>query len=244
MNNVESVICECNAVNYSKFVEPESNEIIWDKLTLRYVTENIDKVKSQVKLKSAGLNKAQTDDIFSNLIFYLAGAEDYDPTKENACKSIENYVSIGINYVVQRYRSELGKELKHIERNSILKDDDGEERSVMDYIPDTKSLDTVYEKDFDLERALDAIEGIRYINNFDIYSMIYIRLLSNDEDYEKNLMAIGLDKKGLGEIYKEIKRVEELRELLKAITLTSKERAIKELEKYVYGYKFIKEAIV
>lgn len=230
---------------YNKFVEPkETSETVWNKFTLQYCVNNIEEVKRQVRMKALGLSQVQVEDIFSNLIVYLAGADDYNPTRENACRSIENYIGIGINYVVQRYRSELSKEVKHLEKETIIKEEDGSERSVLDNVSDDKALKEMYDKDFELDSSLKNLEEIRYINNFDIFSVLYIRLLSDDEHYEQNLMAIGIDRKALKEINKQLKKVEELRELVKAITLFGKEETIIKLEKYVHGHKFIREAIM
>lgn len=236
-----SKICECCGVlSHYKMVEPDERGDGWEKSTIQYVLANMGKIKHKIRLSGQGLKKDQLEDIFQNLMIYLLKAEDYDCSRENACNSIENYIGTGINHVIQRYRTELKKVYSNIE-SCLIKDKDGDEINQLDLIPDGTSLEKIIDKDCDLGDALEAMT--RYVSNVDIFAMLYVRLLSSKETYEMNLTALGFEKRDLNELCKLHSREEEVENVVKALSITNKEDALRELEKHVYGYKMIKKAI-
>lgn len=230
----------------SNLIEPEMQEKdIWEKQTLKYVAQNFDKVKRSIANK--GLKHHQVDEIMSDLILYLEKAGDYDVYRANnvgndGTISLENYISISIKFCIQRYRSNLSEQIQIFETSVIR---DGEERDIIDNIPDKDKISDV---DLDLDSMLHLMQGARYKYGIDIYMLLYINLLvdggKNKEKYDNILQSLGISTKDLKDTERKVLSESEALETIKSVCCCSDTKeAISKIEKYVYAHKIIKDAI-
>lgn len=232
---------------YFPFLESEDEmKKGWDKRTIEYIVENRDKVLSKIaniaKKHNINLSSVDIEDIYSNLSVYLYKTEDY-----NICKAIgesekiiplEGYINKCIMHCIHRYISDKSKIEKGIIRDTIQNDDG--DLSLFDII-DTKD-DSIDNISYNLEDLCNCYEYSRYLLGFDIYLLLYIRLLTinNDEVYENICRVLGLD----GSIDMRSVCNYGIMGIVKAITLLGIERSISILEKYVYCANTIKNMVV
>ena len=232
-------------------MEVEADESLdWEKRTVRYILDNYNKVKKIVRMMGKGLTEYQVDDIMSDIAIYFKDASDYDIERAynestDSYIPLEGYIAVGIKYCIQRYKTEsYGKE-KNLIYSTNSNDDESKERDIFDTIQDNSSLEEMNNIGYDLENTLYSIRSMRYKYGIDIYMLIYIRLLTNNnsDKYFKILEAMGITKKELMDTERKISRESDMQCLIKALCLNENEKLIECLEKYVYGCKQLKTAI-
>lgn len=228
-----------NVLAYSALKETDDIETEgWHKDTINYVTEKRDEIMKYIRslLKwMSNVNFANdAEDIYYETLLYLYKCKDYSVEEaveygRNTPISLEQYVNICIRYCIRRHISEYFKREKGLIREEIWT---GEEYgSIFDLIPDRS--DPYENVGTDLKAALKALEPKRYLYKTDIYQLLFIRLLTieNDENYERVLEVLDI-KDTLR--HSEMENDKDVLMAVKAIALAGRETSLKELRPYVY----------
>lgn len=241
---------------YTSLKEEEKQLAGWSKSTIDYVLAHKTGVNKTIRGIAKGLNKTlqQTDieDIFMEVLDYLYTCDDYNVSK--ACErssnagvivSLEGYVHSCIKFCVIRYVTNLFSAEKVLVRENI-KDEDGKEMSLFDTIPDTK--ETGY-NDFcyQLDSICKAFESQRYQYGPDIFQIWFIRLqtmICNKSDRYKDILTVlGISKKDIANIEKEVDYDGAMISIAKAITLIGVEEALKIIRRYTYSADKIQRVV-
>jgi hypothetical protein len=158
---------------YSPLMEEESeNNEGWSKETVSYVVKHKNKVERQIRsmargIRKQGLQSIEVDDIYSELLFYLYKAGDYDISKaisrasSSSIVSLEGYLNVCIKYCVIRYCSNLNAHEKETVSETVKSEDD-KELSIFNTIADERSEITLDNVIYDLNTICKSCEPLRY----------------------------------------------------------------------------------
>lgn len=218
-----------------------------EKQTIAYLTDpkNFDRLTKRL-MRSKRLDQATAGDIMIDVYDELSRKEDYqlmwdekDPTK---IIPIEGYVNHIINICLKRYFSKEAKikshELPNIVSNSTVVEED-----LFDLIPDNSTSELLETYEYDLDAAIEWATGHRYIGNCDLFSIIYVRMITNNSEAFKRILRLtGVTPESESQLENWLRKDEEALYFLKSV-VSNGERSIKTLEKHVYGAKLIKKAI-
>lgn len=226
------------------------SELIWKKDTIQYLINNKLHIIRIIRKLMNSYSESDIYEVYSNLIYYFSKAEDYsiEKAKERSQTGeiipIDSYIIKCTKYIVNRFKADKYKRERMIKRNFII-DEEGEKKDIFDRIPDERAGNAFKNVEYDLETYLENIQYIRYKYEADIFLILYIRLITNDNDdlYKTILEVLGISKKKLREIENKASLDEDFKQLIKAISLRDKEEVIRRLEKYIYGVKQLKKAI-
>lgn len=244
---------ELVAISYSPILELEERfpALEWHKSTIEYVINNKSKVIAAIRscAKRSKLYTFDVEDIYQDLIEYLYKCDDYDVQKavdniKGTVVSLEGYVNSCIKNCVKRYLTSIYRQEKDIVRD-VITDDEGKEKAILDMIEDTRATEVFNNIGYDIDTYLEGMEYLRYKFGIDIFMLLYLRLLTIEDDvkYKKVLTILGISKKQLVEVFDKLKKNTYTREAIKALSLVPLEEAIDKLGKKVYGAKMIKEKV-
>ena len=160
--------------------------------------------------------------------------------------SIEGYIHSCVKYCVIRFVTKAYDEDSKVVRDTLKQDEDSsKEISLFDTIADSK--DGYSDMVFDLESICKACENERYSYGPDIFMIWFVRfqtlLLNKSDKYNDILSVLGISKREISLIQKNIEVDSLMFNIAKAATLIPMEEAASIIEKYVYGADRIKQAI-
>lgn len=243
---------------YSPLMEEDVNDVTgWSKETVNYVIAHRSKIEKQIRgiargYRKIGLQTADVEDIYDEVLVYLYHCDDYDISKAlersstGTMVSLEGYLNVCIKYCVIRYCTQLNNR-EHDVISDTIQDGEDRELSIFNTIPDPNAEIGVDHLDYDFESLCKSCEPLRYRYGTDIYLILYVRLLTSgvnmEETYKNMLTILGISKKDLSRI----DRTSEDSVMLafaKAISMTPVDEAISELEKYVYSAKLVKKTVL
>lgn len=245
------------SIAYSAPFEEEEQlpSLSWDKQTIEYVIKNkrkiINTINRSIYKKLGNFKSMDTEDIYYDVLEYLNKAGDYsiqratNSNRKSGIITIEAYVNICINYCAKRYITDYYRRENGIIRE-VIATDEGTEINIIDSIADNNSGNAFEKVEYDLEECLKAIEYKRYKHGFDIFLLIYLRLLlinENDIKYRKILEVFGLSKNKLKLLEEKIIADEEILEAIKAISIHNRKECIDKLKYMVHGAGNIEKAI-
>lgn len=235
----------------SKLLEPEDEEKnAWNKQTMQWYTNNLNKVKKQIAYMAKDLNTNEVELIAANLGEYLEKGKDWgDIDDDENHLTLEQYVYKGAGFCIKRFKHEKSKE-SAMRALPIMTEDD-EERNALDLIGDVR-LENVYDDvccNFD--EALEQMQYKRFFYGIDIYNVLYMAFLgrlNNNENYQTMLNAFGISRKELQSAYKKAQSDEDFTYLLTNIRIelerdTKLSDILQKIGKYVYGRRRIHEAL-
>lgn len=240
----------------SPLFEDDSVEKGWLKSTVVYLVENRERVyktiRSMVKNMRGIINSYDIDDMYQEIVEYMSVCEDYDICNAYSRRcdgnivGIEGYVHSCIKFCIKRYITKSYKIAKnHVD--AVIRDDDGDETSLLDYMPDKQSYTQYSDRLLNIGEICKNNEEKRYEFGVDIFTMFYIGLVLEKIDKRHKITDI---MKSINVIGKELDetRIRAERdgiavEMARAITKTDIDTAINEIGNYVYGKKSIDKLI-
>ena len=233
-------------LKYSRLKEDE-RVISYDKMTVKWVIANTNKVMTTIASHGREhVQECDVWDIYQDVVEYFAKSPDYDINKAisrghgDTITSIEGYVSSCVKYCVDRH-------VVNKKRDYAMK-----ERDVEGIDEDYKAVNriAVYDSSSEVESLEDVCERnthMRYVYGLDIYQLLYIKLLSKENNLskrEENIILAALDiEKDTLEALDMYNEDSVLIEMVSAINALEIGEAINIIEKYVYGHNNIKRAI-
>lgn len=248
---------EISAIAYCPPMEQDEEQdysMEWEKETLQYVVNNKGSIMRVIRgaaKKMTNLNTMDFEDIYSEVLEYLYKSCDYDmdkavdPNSGNVI-TLEGYVKNCVKNCVKRYITATYRREKAMVRDKII-DEEGRERDILDTIEDTESTNKFNDVGYDVESYINAIRHERYKYGKDIFLILYLRLLipinGDNKKYIKVLEVMGINKKELSDMEKQISKDINILNAIKAISLSNREQAMAALEKQVYGAKKLRETI-
>jgi hypothetical protein len=249
---------DLEAIIYSDLKEPiETESESWEKETVKYAIDHRDKLLTHIRRIAASMTKRQiqkadAEDILSNLYFYLRKYEDYDVniaierSRNGTTPTLEKYVLKCAQFCVQRHLTDTYNQDKDRikDTETPISDKNGVPTSIFDRIADPSSED-----DFEsiLANLEDYCQQYQYARNkygADLYLVLYLRLLTDgkpEQVYDSLLDVLNISKR---EMYATIKGVHEgeiITTITGAASAHQKEQALEIIGKYVYGAAKIRE---
>ena len=244
---------------YSPLMEDESENVTgWEKDTVRLCMNCKSRIHKQIRGAAKGLGKitlshSDLEDIYMELLMYLYKSDDYnlnkalERSKTDQIVTLDGYINTCIKYCVARHCTTSYKEEKIVLHDNGSTDDDGKEFSLLNNIPDTKSLDDMDTVMYDLENLCKTFEGQRYMGqDTDIYQVWFVKLLTEgmpQEIYLKILDILDVSKKELSSI-RNSDTDGLMASFAKATHICGTEKAKEIMRKYVYGAKQIEDAVL
>ena len=223
----------------------------WEKRTIAYVMSHEQSVKRFIRgigkmYGKSGLQTQDVDDVYSSVLERLYNNKDYDvyialeSSKPGELLSFEGYVNGWIRNEIKRFIEEQYKWNSTYKGQSGVQTTDGESSKIFDDIVDKEVEVGVDSLEYSIEDVCRGIEPYRYKFGVDIYLLVYVRMLSNEEEFRTVLEALGIGKYDLDKFDYNLED-SMIVALLKSIANSDKSYAIDVLEHYVYGYKTIRE---
>ncbi len=232
--------------------QPAQNTVNWENRSVLYAMENMREVKGMIKRWSKGACPEDIDDIFSDLVEYLARIDDFDEWRAYLANSdkpiqVDGFVGMNARFCAKRFNTERYKENAH-HMSSIVGRNDGEVTDLLDVAIDYKASSDMDRIDYSLRDSLKIIRSKRIVGGVDAIAIIYIRLKSAvrqipEESYMSLLDALGITKEQLKELQAVLKRDTDFVALIRALTMVEPEIALEELQKHVYGRANIDDAL-
>lgn len=234
---------------YSPLIEEDIQDDGWGKSTISYATQYKTKCLQSIRGISRGfgktLQKAELEDLYSGLIVYLYGTEDYDvskaverSSKEGSIVSLEGYVHSCIRYYILRQLNQVDKKQPHTVPES-QKDTDGKEVSLFDRIASDTSQERFEDYDYNLKDICELYEPKRYAYGADLFQIWFIRLLTmkyNKNDLFVEIMnVLGISKKDINFLSKLSNTEETMNSFARAITISGVDKAIDILRHYTFS---------
>ena len=192
---------------------------------------------NEVAIKRFILHKIKcetsVDDIFQEAIMMLSTRREEDLESVSL-----RYVYGCVHIIIKRYRSEKKEDniLYYISNEESLYDQNLD-------LYNSKEEDGAEEYTVDeLNEVLRVLEPSRYKYGYDIFQLLYIKLLIQDnETFHRVLKVVGAGKKDLNKVYNNIITSKEVMAMLEV--LSNCINALEVLEKYVYCSDDIKRLI-
>lgn len=228
----------------------------WDKETIAYAVSHRKWVEATIKTACKShtfgrktLTKVEIEDIYSEVLDYLYRTKDYDlncahsQTDEGTFISVRSYVGKLIQAVTKRV---LKIDLD-IEDNLVrdVANDDGEDLCIIDTCPDMETVRIIEASELSLRELCDTYEYVRYKNQADLFSVMYIRLKTQYEGksdkFNEILEAVGISKKSLDQLGKSQNNI--MRSMALAVTAVGLEEAINILSEYTFATKILDNVI-
>lgn len=242
----------CNEISepnleYSPLIE-DRNRFSYRKKTVIWAINNESKVRYVIKSTGKGkLRSYDIDDIYQDIICYLASAEDYDINKAIERRKSDHIATLQeltlhlAKNCTQRFMANQQKEYLN---RVIDNDNDG-------YNPADIELLTAKEKT-DIENlviadvCMDNTEK-RYIYGTDLYLYLYIKVICYINNIETSRLRVLTDELGIDsdkiEALQDVKATETIKEFARAIESSGYVESANELRKYVYSSDKIDKAI-
>lgn len=228
----------------------------WDKATVTYAVSHKRWVEATIRTACKShtfgrrtLDRAEVEDIYSEVLNYLYRTKDYDlncaqsQTDEGTFISVRSYVGKLIQAVTKR----MLKIDKDNEDNLVrdIANEDGDELCIIDTCPDLKSAREMESSDLTLRELCESYEYLRYKNQADLFSVWYIRLKTQVAGkagkFTDILEAVGISKKNMDQLSKSQNSL--MRAMALAVTNTELEEAIDILSEYTFATRILDNAI-
>ena len=243
---------------YNGLMEEESNTG-WSKDTVRYVMNHSSKIKRQIRslargYRKNGLQTADIEDIYTDLVLYLYKSSDYDIEKaESRSKSptgeivsIEGYITSCTKCCVMRACKNLG-EYDSIRVSDTVKSEDDNDLSIFDSIYDEKDNINIDHMIYDIKALCKSYEPIRYRFGPDLYLVWFVRLLTaNDKEgntFKNVLEVLGISRREINQLNK-FNDESAMLSLARAINLYGIKKSLKEIRKYVYSANLVEKTVM
>lgn len=242
---------------YNPLLEEETNLTGWSKSTIDYVIKNRLKIHTSIRGIAKSLNKilqkADVEDLYTEILDYLYNCDDYNISKAyerssnvGVIVSLEGYVHSCVKYCVIRYVTEGYNDERPIVRE-FIKDDDGKELSLFDTIADKTGEDSYNNIGYQLEDICRAYENQRYTFGPDIFQIWFIRLQTivydKQDSFKDILTVLGISKRDIAQIEKMNCTDGVMISIAKAVTLLGIEESINVLRDYTYSADRIEKVI-
>ncbi len=238
-----------------RLIENESTECYsWNKSTVEFVVENKKAIMATIRkltYKNGVISAVDVDDIYSELLMSLYSGDDYDillATSNKRILSLGGFINICIKHSIQRYYYNKSKESARTARMTNYRDDTGID--MIDNIRDDTILYSFEEVDnnmgISLEDALDAIEYKRNAYDYDILLLVFLRIIMGNmgrSQYNTVLKLIGIDKRKMANMEREITRDEDIMQLFRILTQCSSEVVVESLSRRVHGAKSLLKGV-
>ena len=243
-------------IAYSPLKEEAPSIEGWDKATVNYAmthkrwVENT--IRTACKSHTFGrktLNKAEVEDIFSEVLDYLYRTRDYDlnyahsQTDEGTFISVRSYVGKLIQAVTKR----MLKIDLDIEDNLVrdVTNEDGDELCIVDTCPDMETVREIESSEISLIDLCEEYQHVRYKNQADLFSVMYIRLktqyVGKSDKFNEILEAIGIDKRCLEQL--RVTQGNAMRALALAVTSIGIDEALEILTDYTFAVNILDNVI-
>lgn len=237
-------------LTYDRIIDAEESA---SKTTVQFIANNYDKLLRYV-MKAERLHQDEAEIILSNLYFEMEQkTEDYQIyVDEETGRTIplEAYIKKMLSIHAKRYFSNRKKKIDNEFSCNVLvntKDSDGSSESLFDFMVDDKYVDPMGEVEYDLETAINNIRHLRYALGYDIFSVLYGRLVSTSNiTWNEYLESLEISKEDLCNFEYKCVHNEDFIYLITAMAYKieeNREEGIRKLEKYVYCAKTIKNAL-
>lgn len=241
---------------YAPLIEEDAKLTGWSKSTISYVLENKNRVYNLIRgigKSRVGnlLQRSDIEDIYMNVLQYMYNCDDYDickayeRSKSTTIVSLEGYVYSCIKACALRFIREKFEDEKYTVRETVLEDDN--EISLFDTVADRKSQDNFDKFIYQLDTICKSFEYQRYAFGPDIFQIWFIRLQTivqgKQDKYKDILTVLGISKKEIAQVEKEITGDGAMVSIAKAITLVGISEAIRILKNYTYSANKIEKVI-
>lgn len=184
-------------------------------------------------------NKIDVDDIFQDVVMMLSTKDYLDIPDEIPIRS---FIFSRVSIMIKRYFHQ-----KSIDNKMLYLIDDNDKyanisttESVEEY---TEKAKTVFSRE-EIYSLLKSLEGRRYKYKYDIYLILYLRLIVNFDDtrfIQALAIVTGGDKKSLQACYTDVSKDQEIDQLLKMIVANDKASEV--IEEFIYGEETIKSML-
>lgn len=234
------------ALVYNNIQEEKTEALSFEKNTVSYVLNNLEKAKKMIMGISKIYDRNIVEEILSDLVMYLAKYSDYDincafKEETGTIVTLESYVASQAKHCCQRYKMEKYKREHNIvsldstvkgAENSNSKDN---KATLGDFVADLKK-DEIDEICYSIEDNLYELRYIRATYDIDIYLMVYLRLKISDTDkYNRALEACGYSRKEIIKAEEKLIKQEEIKTLFKCMAITNITHDVtKYIEQYIY----------
>lgn len=219
----------------------------FNKASVRYAVDKSSLVRKVIantiitRRHTSAVSNEEVDDVYEELIMYLATHEDYNPNRiaEGNIEPIpiKAFVNKIADFCTRQYLRECQRINARLVRNEAAEE-------IINMTPDRGQ-----EEDLDIaeianmESYIEALEGNRYKYKaeLDLYAFLYIRLQSFDWGYDRQeqlFRIFGTTKKEMDELAKKACKDEKIQDL-KIMMLDYRDEFIKHLRKHVYGVDYI-----
>lgn len=241
-------------------IDEEQSKCGWNKATIEYYSEHAQKIKRMIFSSAKMFNRPQlqkqdVDDIYSELGSFLYKNDDYDFNKAynddtGSVAPIEVYINYCVKTCVQKFCQHKQSMDKHEQHEKIFEDSDGKQCSQFDFVEDNSVRTEFFRLDYDLRQLCEQSECHRYDFGCDMFQLIYVRLLlisegrhQDDRLYDSIMTVLGVNKKELMAVNRHQQKSDIFIQILKAANEIGFKNAVVVLEDFVYGVKYIKEAV-
>jgi excinuclease UvrABC ATPase subunit len=241
---------------YCELKEDTKTAPSWSKLTIDYVTNNVNKVRNIIRviaIKSGKrLSEDDVDDIYMESICALYEKEEYDialainkSKREEAIPSIEGYIYSTVKNVIYKYLKEEERHSKNTVSESTYSED-GKEMSLYDKTPASRTRNE-YTDELTLRDICKNCESHRYNYGIDMFQIMFIRLKTIQCDKIKNYLDI---LKVLGTSKSEMQVAEKaaltdvyMLALAKGVTEVDIPEAIDILKEFTYSWENLERVV-
>lgn len=236
----------------------ESKECItgWEKETIAFVSANKSKVYNRIRgiaksLSGRNLQTTDVEDIYSELLVYLYGCDDYNLEKaiersnSNSIVTLEGYVNICIKYCALRHCTEQ----HNVEKETVsehISSDGNKEMSLFDAVSDQSSLSEMDTVLYDINELCNSSEALRYRYGPDLFLVLYVRLLTmgcKKDLYLDMLSILGVSRKDLTKLEKRAAEEELMLSIVRAIGIAGVQKSLDAIRPYVFCAEKIEETI-
>lgn len=244
-------------IMYSPLTEEDDSELAgWNKETVEYAIQNKGRIMSTMrgiamKNHSRGIQKADVEDMFSDLIMYLYDHDDYnldkaiDRSSNGTIVGIEGYVFSCAKFCTSRFCKDLNYRANNIVGETTMSDSDTE-LSIFNSIADTKAEINIDSIIYDLSTLCKGCEPMRYKFGPDIYLVWFVRLLTagpnQDSIFRGTLEVLGISNRELAQLEQYNENTIML-SLAKAVNISGIPEALKIFKKYVYAADMIEKTV-
>ena len=215
------------------------NNALWCKKTIKYAIKHRDVIDRSVRHLGntfrLDFRADVLDMIYSDLLLALYHSADYDSEKvEELFKNgsnqeritLERYVCIIAKSVAKRHIKALYND-KNISIDTDRTDTNG---TLHNILYSAERADNIC----CLRDSLQSLEPIRYINNIDIYTVLYITIASDNLDIKNRVIkALNLTDKDISVMYSKLKNNSKFLDVVSEIA-KNQDKAKDVLSEYVY----------
>ncbi len=234
-----------------RLIEDDSTECYsWNKSTVEFVVKHKKDIMDNIRrltYNNGVISVADVDDIYSELIMSLYNGKDYDIlASDKMVISLAGFVNLCTKYSIKRYYYNKSRESAR-RFNGV---NCSEDFNIIDNLKDDNIMclfeDVDNSLNISLENALDNIEYKRNTYEYDILLLVFLRIIMGNMEetqYTTVLKLIGVDKRKLANMEREVARDEDLMTLFRMVAQRSKDEVIEALSKRVHGAGSLLKAV-